>query len=168
MELKAKLKQFKDSKAFSVIKNVAPEVLDQATDIAASIYPPLGIVNGFVDKAIDIAKAKGNHNEVAQLVEAKAEYEIDYIEAFRLEVEDRKDARVNGNKHLQYVVAYFSLFGFTFFGGVQMWLCYKILADGLQVNEFIIMTASNIFGLFTGLIFTLKDFLFGGSAENKE
>jgi len=28
------------------------------------------------------------------------------------------------------------------------------------------MTASNIFGLFTGLIFTLKDFLFGGSAES--
>jgi hypothetical protein len=167
MELKEKLKQFKDSKAFSVIKNVAPEVLDQATDIAASIYPPLGIVNGFVDKAIDIAKSKGNHNEVAQLVEAKADYEIDYIEHHRLEVEDRKDARVNGNAHLQYVVAYFSLAGFTFFGGVQMWLCYKILSDGLQVNEFIIMTASNIFGLFTGLIFTLKDFLFGGSAEKK-
>lgn len=167
MELKAKFKQFKDSKAFQVIKNIAPEVLDQATDIAATIYPPLGIVNSFVDKAIEVAKSKGNHNEVAQLVEAKAEYEIDYIEQFKLEVEDRKDARINGNKHLQIVVAYFSLAGFTFFGGVQMWLCYKILADGLQVNEFIIMTASNIFGLFTGLIFTLKDFLFGGSAEKK-
>jgi hypothetical protein len=167
MELKAKFKQFKDSKAFQAIKNIAPEVLDQATDIAATIYPPLGIVNSFVDKAIEVAKAKGNHNEVAQLVEAKAEYEIDYIEQFKLEVEDRKDARINGNKHLQIVVAYFSLAGFTFFGGVQMWLCYKILADGLQVNEFIIMTASNIFGLFTGLIFTLKDFLFGGSAEKK-
>ena len=59
MELKEKLKQFKDSKAFAVIKNVAPEVLDQATDIAASIYPPLGIVNGFVDKAIEVAKTKG-------------------------------------------------------------------------------------------------------------
>ena len=165
MSAKEKFKRFKDSKAFQVIKNIAPEILDQATDIAATIFPPLGIVNNFVDKAISNAKAKGNHEEVAQLIEAKADYEEEYLEHHRLEVEDRKDARVNGNKHLQCVVAYFSLAGFTFFGGIQMWLCYEILKNGLQVNEFIIMTASNIFGLFTGLIFTLKDFLFGGSAD---
>lgn len=168
MSFKDNVKKFKDSKAFLAIKKIAPEILDQATDIAASIYPPLGIVNAFVDKAIDAAKAKGNHEEVAQLVVAKADYEADYLEHHRLEVEDRKDARMNGNRHLQIVVAYFSLAGFTFFGGIQMWLCYEILASGLQVNEFIIMTASNIFGLFTGLIFTLKDFLFGGSADKGE
>jgi hypothetical protein len=168
MNLKENIKKFKDSKAFQLVKNIAPEILDQATDIAATIYPPLGIVNAFVDKAIDVAKAKGNHEEVAQLVEVKADYEVDYLEHHRLEVEDRKDARLNGNRHLQIVVAYFSLAGFSLFGGIQMWLCYKILASGLQVNEFVIMTASNIFGLFTGLIFTLKDFLFGGSADKRE
>ena len=121
------------------------------------------MVNTLIDTAMGVAKDKGK--DVSELVEVKAQYEVDFLEHHRLEVEDRKDARVNGNKHLQIVVAYFSLAGFTLFGGIQMWLCYKILQDALIVNEFIIMTASNIFGLFTGLIFTLKDFLFGGSAD---
>ena len=162
---KEKLKQFKDSKVFSVIKTLVPEVLDQVTDIAASIYPPLGIVNTFVDKAIDAAKAKGNTTEVAQLVEAKADYEYDYLEHHRLEVQDRMDARSSGDRLLQRVVAYFSLAGFTMFSCVNLYLAFEILQNDLQVNEFIIMTTSNLNGIFTGLLFTLKDFLFGGSAE---
>lgn len=158
-------KKFKDSALFGVIKQVAPEVLDKATDIAASIYPPLGIVNTVVDSALDMAKGRGDNEAIAQIKEARSGYTTDYLEFYKLEVEDRKHARENGNKHLQIVVAYFSLAGFAFFGGVQTWLSYEILQNGLQVNEFVIMTASNIFGLFTGLIFTLKDFLFGGSAD---
>jgi len=161
--MKRERKPFKDSAVFKAVKSLAPEILDTITDVAATIYPPLGIVNTFVDKAIDAAKKNGK--DISELVEVKAQYEVDFLEHHRLEVEDRKDARSNGNKHLQIVVAYFSLAGFTLFGAIQMWLCYKILQDALIVNEFIIMTASNIFGLFTGLIFTLKDFLFGGSAD---
>ena len=72
---KEKLKQFKDSGVFQVIKQVAPAIIDTATDIAADIYPPLEIVNKLVDKAIGVAKDNNNPEAVAQLVESKVECE---------------------------------------------------------------------------------------------
>ena len=51
-------KPFKDTAIFQMIKNIAPEVLDKVTDVAASIYPPLGIVNTMVDAALGKAKGK--------------------------------------------------------------------------------------------------------------
>lgn len=165
MELKNKFKQFKDSKVFNVVKDVAPALIDTATDIAADIYPPLEIVNKLVDKAIGVAKNEGNHDKVAQLVESKADYQADYLEHHRLNVQDRIDARSNGDRLLQRVVAYFSLAGFTLFSCVNLYLAFEILQNDLKVNEFIIMTTSNLNGIFTGLLFTLKDFLFGGSAD---
>ena len=119
MELKNKLTQFKDSKVFGVIKEVAPALIDTATDIAADIYPPLEIVNKIVDKAIGVAKDNGDHEKVAQLVESKADYQADYLEHHRLNVQDRIDARSNGDRLLQRVVAYFSLAGFTLFSCVN-------------------------------------------------
>ena len=165
MELKNKFKQFKDSKVFSVVKDVAPALIDTATDIAADIYPPLEIVNKLVDKAIGVDKNEGNHDKVAQLVESKADYQADYLEHHRLNVQDRIDARSNGDRLLQRIVAYFSLAGFTLFSCVNLYLAFEILQNDLKVNEFIIMTTSNLNGIFTGLLFTLKDFLFGGSAD---
>ena len=164
-KVKEKFKQFKDSNVFQIIKQVAPAIIDTATDIAADIYPPLEIVNKLVDRAMGVAKANGNHDQVAQLVESKAEYQGDWLEHHRLNVQDRIDARSNGDRLLQRVVAYFSLGGFTMFSCVNLYLAFEILQNDLQVNEFIIMTTSNLNGIFTGLLFTLKDFLFGGSAE---
>ena len=158
-------KKFKDSAVFGAIKQFAPEIIDKATDIAASIYPPLGIVNTLVDSGLEAMKAKGNKEGVAALKEARGQYQEDYLEFYKLEVEDRKDARQNGNKHLQLVVAYFSIVGFSFFSCVNIYLAFEILQNDLQVNEFIIMTTSNLNGIFTGLLFTLKDFLFGGAAD---
>lgn len=64
---------------------------------------------------------------------------------------------------LQKLVAVFSLTGFTVFMGLQVWTAFQILQNDLEVNEFVIMTFSNLGGIFTALLFTLKDFLFGGS-----
>lgn len=168
MELKQKLQQFKDSKIFAVVKEVAPDILDSATDIAADIYPPLEIVNKLVDKAIGKAKESGSHENVVKLVESKADYQKDFLEYHRLNVQDRIDARANGDRLLQRVVAYFSLAGFTLFSCVNVWLAFEILQNDLKVNEFIIMTTSNLNGIFTGMLFTLKDFLFGGSADKEK
>jgi len=165
MKIKEKFKQFKDSKVFGVIKQVAPALIDTVTDIAADIYPPLEIVNKLVDKAIGVAKENGDHAQVAQLVESKADYQSEWLEHHRLNVQDRMDARNNGDRLLQRVVAYFSLIGFTVFSCVNLYLAFEILQNDLKVNEFIIMTTSNLNGIFTGLLFTLKDFLFGGSAD---
>jgi len=67
-------KKFKDSKLFQTIKNVAPEVLDTVTDIAADVYPPLGVVNNLVDKALGVAKEKGDYDNIVNLEVHKEQY----------------------------------------------------------------------------------------------
>lgn len=152
--------KLKDTKLGTFLKEKAPKVLEIAGDLLPD-SGTLGIVKNLIEHTV---VDKADRDAIKDEIDAnRLDFEKDM---FKLEVQDRQDARANGNKHLQIVVAYFSLSGFAFFGAIQMWLCYKIMQDGLVVNEFIIMTASNIFGLFTGLIFTLKDFLFGGSAES--
>ena len=145
------------SKAGEFIPEIAGAGLKLAT----------GNITGALEDVGGILTANKENNEKAK--ELHLEFEIKKMdfakECFALEVEDRKDARVNGNNHLQLVVAYFSLIGFTCFGGINIWIAYEILTSSLDVNEFIIMTSSNIFGIFTGLIFTLKDFLYGGSVD---
>lgn len=70
--------KFKDTAIFKTIKNIAPDVLDTVTDIAATVYPPLGVVNGLVDKALEVAKNKGNKNAVVQLSAASTGYNEEY------------------------------------------------------------------------------------------
>lgn len=83
-----------------------------------------------------------------------------------LAVDDRKSARSNTtDAPLKFVVAVFTLLGFTLFMGIQIYFCYLILQKGLSINEFVIMTFSNFSGIFTALLFTLKDYLFGGSTD---
>lgn len=139
-----------------------PEIIGAGLKLAS------GDVRGAISEVTDILGSNKDKNEQTKLLFQEFEIKkMDFAkECFALEVDDRKDARVNGDKHLQLVVAYFSLIGFTCFGGINVWIAYEILINSLDVNEFIIMTSSNIFGIFTGLIFTLKDFLFGGSIKD--
>jgi hypothetical protein len=139
-----------------------------ATDVMATVYPPLSIVNNLVDGAMNIAKKNGNQEGIEALKVGRETYTENYLAFYKLEVEDRKDARQNGDKHLQLVVAYFSIIGFTLFSMINIYLAFEILQNGLEVNEFIIMTTSNLNGIFTGLLFTLKDFLFGGAADKSK
>lgn len=90
------------------------------------------------------------------------------IDAFRIEVEDRNSARemYKTDNSLQNAFAYFSIAGFSLFLIASMVMSYKIMQEGMEVNEFVIMTISNGQGVFTGLLFTLKDFLFGGSKKD--
>jgi len=81
--------KFKDTAIFKTIKSIAPEVLDTVTDIAATVYPPLGIVNTLVDKALGVAKGKGNSGAEKKLNEAK----VDYDSELELYYEDLKSAR---------------------------------------------------------------------------
>jgi len=67
-------KKFKDTALFATIKQVAPQIIDKATDVLATVYPPLGIVNTLVDGAMDAAKKSGNKDAVAQLSVAKESY----------------------------------------------------------------------------------------------
>jgi hypothetical protein len=147
--------EHKKTRLGAFIKNNAPKLLDAVEDVLPE-RGALGVVKNLISNSSELTPEEKEA--------AKGLAELD-LKAFELEVEDRKSARADGDRHLQRVVAYFSLLGFTIFGGIQVWLSYKILQNSLEVNEFVIMTASNIFGIFTGLIFTLKDFLFGGSIK---
>lgn len=139
-----------------------PEVLSAGVKLAS------GNVSGAIEDVGGILESNKGKSEKSRLLHQEFKIkEMDFAkECFALEVDDRKSARLNGDKHLQRVVAYFSLIGFSVFGGINLWLCYQILINHLDVNEFIIMTSSNIFGIFTGLLFTLKDFVFGGSIKD--
>lgn len=69
-----KKKKFKDSKLFKTIKEVAPQVLDTVTDIAADVYPPLGAVNELVDKALGVAQDEENEDAIYELQYERGEY----------------------------------------------------------------------------------------------
>jgi hypothetical protein len=84
-----KRKAFKDTAIFKAIKSVAPEVLDTVTDVAATVYPPLGVVNTLVDKALGVAKDKDEPGSAAILHAAKEQYEKE----LDLYYEDLKSAR---------------------------------------------------------------------------
>ena len=88
------------------------------------------------------------------------------LKKHELEVDDRKSARLNKeDASLKMVVAIFTLAGFCLFMGVQIYFCFLILQKGMSINEFVIMTFSNFSGIFTALLFTLKDYLYGGSTD---
>lgn len=88
------------------------------------------------------------------------------LKAKELEVSDRASARLNTtDAGLKSIVAIFTLVGFCLFMGIQIYFCFLILEKGLSINEFVIMTFSNFSGIFTALLFTLKDYLYGGSTD---
>ena len=91
------------------------------------------------------------------------------IKAKEIAVDDRKSARLNERDYsIKLVVSIFTLIGFTLFMGIQIYFCYLILERQMIINEFVIMTFSNFSGIFTALLFTLKDYLFGGSSGEVE
>lgn len=83
-------KKFKDTKIFSVIKNIAPEALDMVTDVAASVYPPLGVVNTMVDKALGVAKDKGDAGAAAALTAASEDYASE-LEMYYQDLQSARD-----------------------------------------------------------------------------
>jgi hypothetical protein len=83
-------KKFKDSKLFQTIKNVAPEVLDTVTDIAADVYPPLGVVNNLVDKALGVAQDKEDDDAVYELQLERGEY-MKQLELYYADLHSARD-----------------------------------------------------------------------------
>jgi hypothetical protein len=89
------------------------------------------------------------------------------IEAEKKHVEDRTsdremylhDSTLRSDSHT------YALTMFTCFMVAQKYLVWQVMQNGLEISEFVLMTFSN-FGVFTAILFTLKDFLFGGSENS--
>jgi hypothetical protein len=82
-------KPFKETALFQTLKTVAPAVLDTVTDVAASVYPPLSVVDKLVDKAIGVAKDEGNASGAAVLYATRD----DYASELELYYQDLSSAR---------------------------------------------------------------------------
>lgn len=85
-----KRKKFKDSKLFKTIKDVAPQVLDTVTDIAADVYPPLGVVNNLVDKALGVAQEEENEDAIYELQYERGEY-MKELELYYADLDSARD-----------------------------------------------------------------------------
>lgn len=159
-------KKFKDSALFGVIKQVAPEILDKATDVMASVYPPLGIVNTIVDSGIDKMRAKGNSEDaIVKLKEARAEYTEDYLAYYKLEVEDRKNARLRETTLAQLGKFDFMLYltGLVGLGAFSL-IVYKMLFSAIPENPIV----HQVIGLVEGVVLSIFAFYFGSSKGSRE
>lgn len=147
---------------------VGDVVKDKGANIAGiAISAATGNISGALAEVSDLLKGEDSPEAKALLNELEIRRMDFQREMFALEVDDRKDARKNtADKHLKIVVAYFSLIGFTVFSVVNSWLAYQILVNKWEVNEFIIMWSAETHGIFTALLFTLKDYLFGGKSND--
>lgn len=149
----------------------------------------MGILNWFKGNSVkEVVESVGNVvDKLTTTSEEKMQLKIDLERVLKdyelkgrelnlknreLGVDDRKSARLNERDHdIKVSVVLFTLAGFTTFMLIQIYFCYLIISKGILINEFVIMTFSNFSGIFTALLFTEKDYLFGGvsdkSVENK-
>jgi len=146
-------KKFKDTKLGNLLSKVAPNLIN----VVGNVFPPAKLLSALIENSPNISE-----EDRSKALQMMNEYEL---EAFGLEADDRKSARKDGDKSLQKILAYFSLIGFSLFTIATMVMSYQILVNQLKINEFVIMTVSNGNGVFTALLFTLKDFLYGGSVK---
>ena len=146
---------------------VVPEILECSSMVV------LGNLPGAIKKSSEILKREGERDATAQklfeeLEQKKNEF---LLESFSLEVEDRKHAREQSNKetnaHLQKMMAYFIVFGFVSFAVANVYLVHLAMLKDVKISEFVISSLSFLQGVFTALLFTLKDYLFGGSVKER-
>lgn len=159
-------KKFKDSALFGAIKQFAPEIIDKATDIAASVYPPLGVVNTIVDAGLEKMKEKGGSAEaITALKDARAEYTEEHIEFYKQEVEDRKSARLREVALAQvgkfdFMMILSGLVGLSCFGLIVYAVLFTALPENALVHQLI--------GMVEGVAVSIMSYYYGSSKGSKD
>ena len=165
---KSKFRQFID-KAAKYIPEASNVIGTMVTGNYVGAVTQLG---GIFKKEIE---AGGKRAEKAK--ELSIELELNQnqfiLEKFREEEKSRQRASENSkpetNSKLQVVTAYFALIGFVLFAAANFYLMYvSMTKPNVKIGPFIISSMAYYQGVFTGLLFTLKDYLFGGSFSNTE
>ena len=144
--------KLKDSKFFAKVKELAPEVLDAV----GTVFPP-------ADKLAEIIKNVQQDKKEA-IIQA---YSKD-LDAFRLEVEDRENARemYKGDNSLQKIYALSFLAFFFCLTGLILFGVYKWSVEGITPDPLLASIITGIEGKMSSKIQTTIDFLFGGSMKN--
>lgn len=128
------------------------------------------IIDGVAD-GVDRFVTTEEEKQEAEIKKKEAQYKLQKLlldaemKRAQMQLDDVQGARsmYKSDNKVQKVFVIYTLLGFTVFMIVQIWLAWQILQNGLAVSEFVIMTFSNFSGIFTALLFTQKDFFFGGS-----
>ncbi len=144
--------------------SVVPELIDVAGELAT------GDVMGAIQEAGDILKGKSESATGAdktRIQELLNEFELKKMEfaaeAFRIEVEDRKDARslYRDNPLIQQIFAVVFLVGYAFLS----WYLLEILKGTIEENELFKTMVTMIWTGTSTKLGTIIDFLFGGSMK---
>ena len=130
---------------------------------------------GAIKQAGEILKREASKGEKEKelLIEFEQSKQDFIIEIFEAESKDRQHARENAEKgnnaELQKMLAYFSVFGFITFIIIHFFLIWQTMNNKeMNINEFVISGISSTQTLFTAILFTLKDYLFGGSVREEK
>jgi len=133
-----------------------------------------GDFRGVIKEVGDLVGIKAKTDpEAKELLNEFNQHEAEfYLEAGRIDAADRADARENDDpvdQELKRKMADLSFYGFistaTIMLGMAILTMYK--DSGFETNEFATMVIAELNGVFMALLFTLKDYLFGGSVKTK-
>lgn len=161
-------KKFKDTKLFATIKQVAPAALDTITDIAATVYPPLGVVNTLVDSALGIATEEGNADGITMLAKEQEGYSNE-LELYYADLANARDMYKNtdhkqADKIADSVMKY-NLIIIIAMVAIQVYVI-------MNVEGQIAAVITGIVGTITGALInersTVVNFFFGSSMGSKD
>ena len=143
-------KKFKDTKVGKFLSDKAPEILS----VAGELLPDAGLL-GAVGKMIDNSKLTP---------EEKAQAHSSLLDLYKVEVEDRKSARLlyTSDSIVQKILA--TVFTVAYFALSFIMFKYFVEED-ITMGEFEISFISTIFGAMSAKVNTVVDFFFGGSAR---
>lgn len=160
-------KPFKDTKLFQTIKQVAPAALDVVTDVAATVYPPLSIVDNLVDVALGQV-GEGNVDDVKKIQEAKAEYSNE-LELYYKDLQSAREMYQNtdhkqADKIADNVIKYNLII-------VLVMVCIQVLVI-MYVEGQVAAVITGVVGTITGALLqernTVINFFFGSSQGSKD
>lgn len=146
-------KKFKETKVGKFLKDKAPHILDVVGDVLPD-SGAFGVVKNLID--LDDKVSEDDKAEFAKLHDQE-------IEAFALEVDDRKSARelYNSNDIMQKIFAGLFLVGYV----ALSWYLINILMGATEMPK---LAETMITMIWTGTstkLGTIVDFFFGGSVK---
>lgn len=163
-------KKFKDTGLFKTIKALAPEALDKITDVAASVYPPLGVVNTLVDSVLDKAKKdKSISTEQISVIKGEAkQYEAEYKD-YLADVQDAREMYENTDHSQADAIANKII-------NYNLWILLGLVIIQVVVIMYVegqvAAVITGVIGTITGALInernTVVNFFFGSSKGSKD
>ena len=164
---KATHKERKGKTRFSVFLDRAKAIVPDAVEVAGELIT--GDVGGAIDVVGSALKKKADKDQEAfEMLQELETKKIDFaLEAFKAEVEDRKDARSLYQKDsiIQKVFAVTFLVGYLLITGVLLWGLYNVGVHGVTFENYIVGLVTAVFTAMSNKVSTIVDFLFGGSVK---